>query len=254
VDRASELPAPGLTPYTPEQLRFAAAAWPLRAAEELRSALIFRALARAALVAGVAAPWPARFASAARDEVRHARLCAATGERLGALPPRYDSRTVRARLAPLTDPLVRVATLLLVEVAMGETLSMGFFRAGRRAATEPSTRAALTSILVDEVRHMRLGWSALASLWPRLSPEIRAGLQREATRALAAYEQTTAAPALVRLQREEPFDPALATLGVIAPADRVEAFYAAVEQLVVPRLTRLGLDGASAWSERYRGG
>jgi hypothetical protein len=225
----------------------------MRAAEELRSALIFRALTRAATVAKVPLPWPERFAAAVHDEVRHAKLCAMVGTRLGARAPRYDARPVRARLAPLHEPLHRVASLLLVEVAMGETLSMGFFRASRRAAVEPLTRAVLTSILVDEVRHMRLGWSALARLWPLLSTFHKDGLQREATRALAAFEQRSAAPALARLRRGEPFDPAHAALGVIAPAARVEAFYTSVETLLVPRLTRLGLDGKRAWSDRYRG-
>jgi hypothetical protein len=31
----------------------------------------------------------------------------------------------------------------------------------------------------------------------------------------------------------------------------VQAFYAAIETLVVPRLTRLGLAGDAAWAERY---
>jgi hypothetical protein len=39
---------------------------------------------------------------------------------------------------------------------------------------------------------------------------------------------------------------------VLAPAARVEAFYLAIESLVVPRLSRLGLDGAAAWAHRYR--
>jgi len=39
---------------------------------------------------------------------------------------------------------------------------------------------------------------------------------------------------------------------VLAPETRVEAFYAAIEQLVVPHLDRLGLDGARAWRDRYR--
>ena len=54
--RTNELPAPDLASYTEDQLRFAGAAWPMRAAEELRSALIFRALARAAYQIGVAEP------------------------------------------------------------------------------------------------------------------------------------------------------------------------------------------------------
>lgn len=43
-------------------------------------------------------------------------------------------------------------------------------------------------------------------------------------------------------------------LGVLHPESRVEALYFAVERFVVPRLTRLGLDGNLAWKNRYRGG
>jgi hypothetical protein len=126
------------------------------------------------------------------------------------------------------------------------------FRAGRRAAVEPLTRAALTSILGDEVRHARLGWSALAALWPALDGAERAALQREAAAGLGALERTVALPALRRLDAGESFDPAYAALGVLAPESRVDAFYQAVERLVIPRLGRLGLDGEAAWRERYR--
>jgi hypothetical protein len=55
------------------------------------------------------------------------------------------------------------------------------------------------------------------------------------------------------LRGRRPFDPAYAALGVLRPESRIEAFYSAVERLVVPRLTRLGLDGALAWKNRYVG-
>jgi len=249
---APGLPAPDLAPYTQAQIDFAVAAWPMRAAEELRSALIFRALTVASARAALPGEWVARFAAAARDEVGHAKLCARVGARLGAEPPGYDARPVRARLEPLRDPLLRATALLLVEVAMGETVSMAMFRAGRRAAVEPLTRAALHAILADEVRHQRLGWSALAAAWPALPEASRRALQDEARRGLGAMEQQIAAPALRRLREGDAFDPAYAALGVLAPEARVEAFYAAVERLVVPRLGRLGLDGAAAWRDRYR--
>jgi P-aminobenzoate N-oxygenase AurF len=249
----SDLPAPALGGYDAAQVRFAAMAWPMRAAEELRSGLIFRALARAARAASMPDPWPSRFAMAVRDEVRHARLCAAVGARLGAPEPRYDARPVQARLARLGEAhLTRTASLLLVEVAMGETISTYLFRAGRRTTVEPLTRAALGAILGDEVRHQRLGWDALTALWPMLSDALRAAVQREAARGLAAAEQQNARPAMLWLQRRQPFDPAYAALGVLNPAFRVEAFYFAVERFVVPRLTRLGLDGPLAWKNRYR--
>jgi hypothetical protein len=173
------------------------------------------------------------------------------GQQLGAPPPAYDSRPVRARLAGLPEPLLRAASLLLVEVAMGETISMYLFRAARRATVEPLSRAALGAILRDEVRHQRLGWDGLASLWPALTDEHRTTLQREAARGLAGSEQQTARPAMLWLQKRQPFDPAYAALGVLHPESRVEAFYSAVERLVLPRLTRVGLDGPLAWKNRY---
>jgi hypothetical protein len=120
------------------------------------------------------------------------------------------------------------------------------FRASHRAATEPLTRAALEAILADEARHQQLGWDALAAIGP--SEE----LAREAARALASSERQIAVPSLRLLEAGAPFDPAWAALGVIEPARRVEAFYAAVEQVVVPRLDRLGVDGGRAWADRYR--
>jgi hypothetical protein len=252
--RTTELPAPAIAPYTDAQLRFATAAWPMRAGEELRSARIFRALAQASRAVGLPDPWPARFASAVRDEVRHARLCAAVGATLGAPVPKYDRLPVLARLAGMPEPFACLLSLLLIEVAMGETISMYLFRAGRRASIEPLTRAALGAIAGDEVRHQRLGWTGLAFLWPTLSEPERAGLQREAARGLAMCEQQTARPAMLWLQRRKPFDPAYAALGVLHPESRVEAFYFAVERFIVPRLTRLGLDGDLAWRTRYCGG
>lgn len=252
TDPLGALPSPELAGYPAADVVFAREAWPLRAAEELRSALIFRALARASARSPICAGWTARFSSAVHDELFHARLCASVGARLGAAPPSYDAGPVRARLAPLPEPTGRACALVLIEVAVGETISMAMFRAGRRAAREPLTRAALERILVDEVRHQRLGWSAIFDWWPALETGRREALQEEVRRALGAMEQQIAAPALRRLEKGMAFVPAYAELGVLAPEARVDAFYAAVERLVLPRLARLGLDGARAWQDRYR--
>jgi hypothetical protein len=239
-----ELPAPDLAPFSAAQIQFAIAAWPLRAAEELRSALIYRALAASSRRALPA--FAERFAVVMHEEVGHARLCATVGTRLGAARPSYDAAPVRERLARYPDPTARTIALVVGEVAIGETISMTMFRESRRATTEPLTLAAIESILADEARHQQLGWDALATLGPSDA------LQREATRALAASEQQIAVPALRFLDNGEMFDPAWAALGVIDPERRVEAFYAGVEQLVVPKLGRIGIDGGRAWAERYR--
>jgi hypothetical protein len=53
------------------------------------------------------------------------------------------------------------------------------------------------------------------------------------------------------LEQRLPFDPVYSELGVLEPEARVEAFYCAIERFVVPRLTKLGLDGRRAWEKRY---
>src|SRR5262249_7525813 len=129
--RASDLPPSDLTGFTPAQIAFGISAWPMRAAEELRSALIFRALPRAAGPVPSLGPWTGRFAAMVGDELRHTRLCAALGVRLGAPAVAYDAAPVRARVAGLPDPTRRAAAILLVEAAIGETISTMLFRAGR---------------------------------------------------------------------------------------------------------------------------
>ena len=76
-------------------------------------------------------------------------------------------------------------------------------------------------------------------------------MQEEARAGLGAIEQQIAAPALRRLEAKIDFAPHYAELGVLAPEARVEAFYEAIERLVIPRLTLLGLDGQSAWDDCY---
>jgi hypothetical protein len=39
---------------------------------------------------------------------------------------------------------------------------------------------------------------------------------------------------------------------VLPPLRRAEVFYAALEGKVLPRVTDLGIDGETAWAERYR--
>jgi hypothetical protein len=149
-------------------------------------------------------------------------------------------------------PLFRLVALLLVEIAIGETISTALFRAGRRAATEPLTRHALTRIVADESRHRQLGWSAVAAVMPVVSEEGREALQREAASAFAAFEQQNVVPSLRWLSQRRPFDERWSELGVLSPETRVEAFYGAVERHVIPRLNRIGIDGARAYAERYR--
>lgn len=212
------LPRPVLGDYAPHVAQLAAGAWPMKCAEELRSALVFRALRDAARRLGAAyAPLAADAARIAREELRHARLCHDAGVALAATAVTHDCAPVARRLAGLAEPPRRLLGLLLIEVAVGETVSAALFAAGRRGAREPLTRTALGIILHDEIGHARFGWAALARVLPAFSGE-REWLGGELRRGLADLEQSVAAPALRRLEAGEPFDPALSELGVLAPA------------------------------------
>jgi hypothetical protein len=225
---------PSLSAFAPVAVRAAAAAWPRRAAEELRSALLFRALAHAARTAGEPfAAWEHPVWHIVRDQLRHARLCAEVGASLGAEPPRHDAAAARARLAWLATPRRRAAHLLLVEFAVGETVAMAIYRARRRAAREPLTHDVLSSILTDQAHHAHVGWAALAACWPALDENERVELRDDLTRSLAALEVELAAM---------PDDPELAPLGVLTRETRLGAFHDAVERQVRPQLATLGLD------------
>jgi hypothetical protein len=224
----------------------------MKAAEEYRSASIYAALQSAAMLAGFPLDLVAVAASASLDELGHAALCLDVARALGdPAPVEASMEAVNARVAD-TPPRWLALKLLLVEVAMGETVSCALFRAGRDEAVEPVVRTALSWILRDEARHARVGWECLSALGDELTSNDRELLQREATLQLGLMEQAQAVPSLRRLEAKAPFDPELALLGVLSPERRVEAFYQAVEGSVCVRLGRLGLDGGRAWADRYR--
>jgi hypothetical protein len=158
---------------------------------------------------------------------------------------------VARRTAMHDDERARALSIILVEGAMGETISSALFNAGRHATTEPCSRAALSHIARDEARHARRFWESLWALEPELDERDHEGLVESARMALGELEKGVV-PALRRLEAGEPFDPALGQLGLLDPERRVEAFYHSLETAVRPRLRRLGIDDDKAWRERYR--
>jgi hypothetical protein len=250
---AAALPAPDLARYDASQVAFASRAWTLKAEEEHRSAAVFAEIVAGCLHLCAPLDLVATLARIVRDEIAHAALCLDLSVRFGAPPPTAAPGRVRARLDALGPDRERQAlVLLLFEGAVGETVSVGLFRAGRRGAREPCTRAALTAILRDEARHARACWHAAAELVPRCSAALREQLERDLSRSFGAFEQAAALPALRRLEAGQAVDPALVELGVIPPEARVEAFYQAIEALALPQLSLLGFDSRRAWEERYR--
>jgi hypothetical protein len=243
------LPAPSLGGYAPDQVAFAARAWTMKAEEEHFSAAIFADALSYLVDAEVPLDLLGGLHRVVGDELRHVELCLDLARRFEAPTP--TARHLPRHQVPSApdERRARGRSILLVEGAIGETLSSALFATGRRVAEEPCIRAALGLILRDEVLHARFFWEALAALEP--GERDKEALHREASAALGMIETTQVLPVLRRLEQGARFEPAWAALGVIPPEERVETYYQAIEGRVIPRLDRLGLDGATAWDKRY---
>ncbi len=244
------LPAPEIDRFEPEAVRFSARAWTMKAEQEHRSAAVFAEAVSLLVDTGAPLDVVSALSRVVSDEVSHAELCTRMARVFGAENP-VLTPLPRTPLAPEARR-ARALQLLLVEGAIGETISCALFNAGRHVTREPLSRAALARILRDEVGHARVCWEALGVLGREPDGATLASFQEIARNALGTIEQSQMAPVLARLKRGDPFDPAWGELGVLPPEKRVEAFYGAIEKRVVPGLTSLGLDGEAAWRDRYR--
>jgi hypothetical protein len=242
------LPPAELENFSPAARTTAARAWTMRAEEEHRSASIFAALAAAAAVEGLPLDVVGLVNITVADELRHAALCTALANDFGAPAPRAQTERVTARMKRHADGRMQALAIILVEGAIGETVSSALFNAGRHATVEPRSKTALAHIARDEARHARRFWETLSAL--PLDDGDRAALGEETRHAFGEMERSLV-PVLRRLEAGEPFDPALGALGVLDPEVRVDRFYHALESAVRPRLARLGIDGDGAWRRRY---
>jgi hypothetical protein len=248
----AHVPDPELSPFTAEQVQFAARAWTMKAEEEHHSAAIFADLLSLFVDTGIPLDLLGCIARVVEDELRHTELCLDLARRFRTEPPRARPLPRASHPTTPSERRARGVSIVLVEGAIGETISSALFNVGRHVANEPCSKAALGLILRDEVLHARLFWEALAVLRAEMTSEDLDALQREASRAFGIIENSSILPILQRLERGEPFDPAWAALGVLPPEERVEAFYGAIEKRVRPRLDRLGLDADAAWRDRYK--
>lgn len=243
------LPRPDLGGFAEPQIRFASQAWTMRGEQEHRSASVFAEATSLLVDTGAPLDVVTALARIVADELAHTEICARMARAFAADPPAFTP-VARAAVAP-ESRRSRALRLLLVEGAIGETISCALFSAGCRAATEPCTRAALRRILRDEAVHARVCWEALATLLGSAPDAALALMEEEATAALGEIETTQMVPVLARIRRKAPFDPAWEALGVLVPEKRAAAFYGAIETRVLPRLSRLGIDGERVWDQRH---
>ena len=159
-----------------ESRQIAIADWSQRMADEQQASRLFAALLPQMMRAGVEAGFAAAAAEAVVDELRHARLCAAVIETLGAqaraTAAPFEELPRHADVAPLEGLLRNVLSISCLD----ETVSVALLEDDHRLARVSTLRRVIAEILDDEIRHSRLGWRLLQILAPRIDEPMRARL------------------------------------------------------------------------------
>ena len=146
--------------------------WQNRARLELRVASTFSSIAVELLEHGATQTVYEIVTQAARDEVQHALISAelAAKYRGDALvwpdPEPNHIPTFRQSKGAMHATLY-----ILTECCINETIACALLEPSIAQAKSRLAKAALTTILSDEIEHARVGWAHLASPW--VTPEIK---------------------------------------------------------------------------------
>lgn len=226
-----------------------ATAWTVRAEDERRAAALFSGLQSLLADADVPVAIVQRVHAIVGDELAHADMCARMALEFGAPRPlsqplprsAYEPCSAEARRA-------RALEIVLVDGAISETISCAILTAARRPTEQAAARGILGRILEDEASHARCFWDLFDQLLAHGDGEH---LRDFVARALGTIERAQVVPMIRSVEQGDRFDPAWSKLGVLAPAAKVDAFYAAIDGSVLPALTARGLDGPRAWASRH---
>jgi hypothetical protein len=231
---------------TQELAEAARATWLGRMVNEYMSASVFDALALQLREAGFADDEVAQCRSFADEERMHGVLCGAVVEALGGKA--VAEVAPRRRLPRHDDVFLGEAILrnLLSVSCLSETVAVALIGAERIEMPDGPLRELLTRIWADEIGHARFGWGLLSRALPACDAAAKRRLNRYLAVAFAHFEQHELTHLPVRF--EPPPDGA--AVGLCSGRDARALFYDTVHEVIVPRLSQLGLDAAGAWEKR----
>jgi hypothetical protein len=168
---------PEIEAASPDARAKLAAIWQKRGGLELRVAAGFSSMAVELFEHGASQPVYEIVGRAVRDEVHHAQISVEMAARYrGDAPVWPEPEPLHVPpFAPTTGAMH--ATLYIIAMCcINETVACGVLEAAVAQAKSPLVRAALSTILGDEVVHARAGWAHLAS--PYVTPEMKRALPR----------------------------------------------------------------------------
>lgn len=233
-----ELPDAGA--LAPPARRALAGVWAFRANAEREAEQRFARLGRELRVVGSAALAIELAERAVGEERRHHALCRAMVEAYGGDSPLEPPVSALPLGGTRFEHRDRVLYEVVAFCCITETLNSALMRVSHSAAREPGARAALRTILRDEIHHSRIGWAHLAHERARERGDF---LAAEIPRMLAGAV------------REELFSPspageheaALREHGELPEPVRLAIFEAAARDVIAPGLEALGLDTGPMW-------
>jgi hypothetical protein len=155
---------------------------------EAASVHAFRSLARALRRHGAPARLIARAVTAARDEIRHARVTRA-------LAAQHGARVARVAVTPSAVPSLEALALDNArEGCVRETFGALVAAWQARAAADSDVRAAMADIAVDEAAHAELAWDVDAWVTTKLAAAARARVLAARAAAVAELSAELATP------------------------------------------------------------
>ncbi|MCA9604712.1 MAG: diiron oxygenase [Myxococcales bacterium] len=247
-------PPPGarvdLSGYPAAAVERARGTWRKRIAHEHGSAAVFSRLLPQLMEAEAPLELQTVVLRMSMDELRHAALCAAVTEALGADP------VVEVDLAtrPLPEhagcaPVERALRNVTFACCLSETVSVGLLTAEKEETTEPLIRPVVEQLAADEVLHARFGWIWLATAWPSLDATQKERFADWLKLGFASLERS-----MLENMPHGDGDPAIAEaaarLGVLDSGEAREILRDTVETIIVPRLEDHGVPAARCWRER----
>jgi hypothetical protein len=224
----------------------ARATWLGRMVNEYMSAAVFDSLADQMQRAGFGDEEVAQCLAFGDEERLHGVLCGAVVEAMGG---EAVATTVLRR--PLPDhsdvPLPEAVVRNLLSVScLSETVAVALIAAERIEMPEGPLRELLTRIWSDEVGHARFGWAVVSRCLPAFDAVARGRLNRYLAVAFGYFERHE----LYHLPVSFVPPPDGEAAGLCSGRDARILLYETVHEVIVPRLTELGLDAAGAWTRR----
>lgn len=221
-----------------------AAIWQERGSSELKVAGGFSALFAHVLEHGTADGVLELVSRAVRDEVRHAEIAVDMAARYRASEVEWPAPAPFPVpvLAP-ADGRLRATLLVIAMCCINETLACGILEAQLSQATSPLTRAALQTVLADEIDHARAGWAHI------VTPFVTTAMKEE----IAAGWLPRLLNARLRdlVEEDSPFPgEQFPEHGILTRTARKQVVATALRDVVFPGFARAGIDPtkARAWA------